>query len=87
MASTQISAHISADTKAELEAYARRHGLKKAHVIEQALQHHLQALKEIPDDVLIPARLVLSEASFASVAERLAADEQPSEALRELMKR
>lgn len=86
MADTQISAHISELTKVERETYTRRHGLKKAHVIEQALQHHLQALREIPEDAVIPARRVVSKEGLAAIAERLAADEQPSEALHGLMK-
>jgi hypothetical protein len=86
MTETQISAYISEDTKAELETYVKQHGMKKAYVIEEALLHHLQALREIPEDVIIPAKLVLSEKSLAAVAERLAADEEPSEALKALFR-
>ena len=49
----QVSAYISEETKAEVEAYVKRRGVKKA-MIEQALQHHLQALREIPEDLIIP---------------------------------
>ena len=59
MAETQISAYISDDAKAALETYVKQRGVKKAYVIEEALLHHLQALREIPEDVIIPARLVL----------------------------
>ena len=45
---TQVSAYISEETKAEVEAYVKRRGVKKAYLIEEALQHHLQALREIP---------------------------------------
>lgn len=86
MTETQISAYISADTKAELESYVKQRGVKKAHVIEEALLHHLLALKQIPEDVIIPARLVLTEDSLAAVARRLAADEEPSEALKALFR-
>ena len=55
---TQISAYISEETKAEIEAYVKRRGVKKAYLIEAALQHHLQALREIPEDLIIPSRLV-----------------------------
>jgi hypothetical protein len=84
MAETQISAYISEDTKSELETYVKQRGVKKAYVIEEALLHYLQALREIPEDVIIPAKLVLSEKSLAAVAERLAADEEPSEDLKAL---
>jgi hypothetical protein len=54
-------------------------------LIEQALQYHLQALREIPSEVMIPSRLVLDRASFEQVADRLARDEPPTDALRTLM--
>jgi hypothetical protein len=45
----------------------------------------LQALREIPSEVMIPARLVLDRVSFEQVADRLARDEPPTDALRTLM--
>ena len=86
MAETQISAYISDDTKAELETYAKQHGMKKARVIEDALAHHLQALREIPNDVIIPAKLLLSEQSFADVLKHIDDDEKPSTELKVLLK-
>ncbi len=86
MAETQISAYISDEAKAALETYAKRRGVKKAHVIEEALLHHLQALREIPEDIVIPARLVLSEKSMQDLADRLGADEEPSAELRALFR-
>ncbi len=83
---TQVSAHISEETKAEMEAYVKRHGLKKAHLIEAALLHHLQALREIPADLVTPARLVLTEAAMADIAERIAEDREPTEALKALLR-
>lgn len=32
--STQVSAYISEETKIQVEAYVRRHGVKKAYLIE-----------------------------------------------------
>jgi hypothetical protein len=86
MSETQISAHISDEAKAALDAYVKQRGVKKAFVIEEALLHHLQALREIPEDIVIPARLVLSERSMLEVAERLAADEEPTEALKAIFR-
>ena len=62
----QISAFISAATKDLLEKHARATGLKKGHVVEMALLHHLQALQEIPADVIIPPRLVVSAKRLTS---------------------
>jgi predicted DNA-binding protein len=78
---TQVSAYISAETKAEVEAYVKRRGVKKAYLIEEALRHHLQALREIPEDLIIPSRLVLTEKAIAEIADRLKQENEPTEAL------
>lgn len=81
---TQISAYISGETKKQVEAYVKSRGVKKAFLIEEALQHHLQALREIPEDLIIPSRLVLKESAMKQVAARLASDKTPTDALKEL---
>ncbi len=78
---TQVSAYISEETKAEVEAYVKRHGVKKAFLIEEALRHHLQALREIPEDLIIPSRLMLTSEAMTEIAERITQKEQPTEAL------
>jgi hypothetical protein len=83
---TQVSAYISEETKAEVEAYVKRRGVKKAYLIEEALQHHLQALREIPEDLIIPSRLVLAEKAMAQIAKRITQQEQPTEALKALFR-
>jgi hypothetical protein len=85
MTETQISAHISADTKEQLERYAQRRGIKKGALVEQALLHHLQALRELPADLIIPPRLELSKTSFDQAAQLSAKPRKPTKALRELM--
>ena len=81
---TQISAHISPETRERLERYVRARGLKKGFVIEQALLHHLQALKELPEDAMVPPRLVVTSESGERLLERLAKKEEPNQALRAL---
>jgi predicted DNA-binding protein len=83
---TQVSAYISEETKAEVEAYVKRRGVKKGYLIEEALQHHLQALREIPEDLIIPSRLVLAEKAMAQIAKRITQQEQPTEALKALFR-
>ena len=85
-ATTQVSAYISQETKAEIEAYVKRRGVKKAYLIEEALQHHLQALREIPEDLIIPSRLVLTAEAMADTAQRITQDNQPTEALKALLR-
>jgi hypothetical protein len=79
---TQISANISPETRDRLERYVRSRGLKKGFVIEQALLHHLSALAELPDEVVIPPRLTVTGEAGDRVLERLAAKEGPNAALR-----
>ena len=81
---TQVSAFISDSTKDALERYAEAHGLKKAYLIEEALLHHLQALRELPLDVIIPARLVVSQESGLEILERVAKPRRPTKAMRAL---
>lgn len=83
---TQISANISPETKARLEHFARSHGLKKGYLIESALLHHLQALSELPGDIVIPPRLVVSKTSGERILERLSRPDQPTEAMQDLFK-
>jgi len=83
---TQVSAYISEETKAEVEAYVKRHGVKKAYLIEEALQHHLLALREIPADLIIPSRLALAAEAMTEIAERITKEYQPTEALKALFR-
>jgi len=86
MHSSQISAYISKETKHQLDSYVARHGVKKAFLVEEALLHHLQALREIPEDLIIPSKIVLSKESFDKVIEQINSKESPTDELIELMK-
>ena len=84
MATTQVSAHISEETKARLERFVRRTGQTRARVIEDALLSHLQALEELPADVIVPARIVLNKASAERVREMLTRPPEPTEEMKRL---
>jgi uncharacterized protein (DUF1778 family) len=81
----QISAPVSKETKALLEAYAKATGIKKGYLIEAALRYHLRALEELPSDVLVPPRLTVSPRSFEEVVARLERPGEPSPRLRRVM--
>jgi hypothetical protein len=85
MGDSQISAYISEATKARLEQYAEAHGVKKGHLVEEALLHHLQALHELPADILIPPRLTVSAESLAEIGRLVERPRKPTKALRDLM--
>jgi uncharacterized protein (DUF1778 family) len=83
---SQISATISAATKEKLDTFTESHGLKKNFVVEQALLYYMEARKELPDEALIPARLVLDDKAFDRIVELMEKPAAPTEALRELMR-
>lgn len=85
MPSIQISAYISKETKSQVESYVKRHGVKKAFLIEEALLHHLQALREVPEDIVVPTRLVLTEKSIKQLADLLETNKPTPQALKALL--
>ena len=82
---TQISALVSRTTKDLLERHVRATGVKKGYLVEQALRHHLQALQELPADVVIHPRLVVTRESGKSILKRIKKG-KPAAALRALMR-
>jgi hypothetical protein len=82
---TQISAVVSRTTRELLERHVRATGVKKGHLIEQALRHHLQALQEVPADVIVHPRLVLTRKSGEAILKEME-EGKPSRALRDLMR-
>ena len=85
-AQSQISATISSATKDELDRFTESHGLKKNYVVEQALLFFIQARRELPDEALIPARIVLDDDAFDRIAAMVEQAPAPSRALRDLMR-
>ena len=58
--------------------------MKKGHVLEMALLHHLQALHELPADIVISPRIVVSLRSGKEIEERIRAS-KATRSLRDLM--
>lgn len=83
---SQISATISEATKEQLDRFTASHGLKKNFVVEQALLYFMEARRELPDEAMIPARMVVEEAAFDRVVELAIKPAEPTPALRELMR-
>jgi hypothetical protein len=81
----QISALISETTRERLEKHVRATGVKKGHLVEQALLHHLQALEELPADVIVHPRIVVTRKSFEKVVEQMETA-KPTKALRKLIR-
>lgn len=82
----QISARVSETTKAWLEKESRATGVKKEFLVEEALLHHLQALHELPADIIVHPRVVVSPGVAEAVLTQIQAA-APTPALQALMKR
>lgn len=85
MSAIQISAFISDDTKALVEAYTKKSGVKKGYLIEDALLHHLQALKEFPLDIIIPSKITVTNNSMEQLIDLIENPPKPTNTLRDLM--
>lgn len=83
---SHLSASVSPSTKSLVQEYAEAHGVEKSRLVEDALLHHLQALRALPADVIIPPRIVVTEESGETILKRIASPRRPTEALRQLLK-
>ena len=81
----QISAFLSEATSLLLDRYVRASGVKKGHLVEQALQHYLVALESLPTDVIVNPRLVVTGQSGKRILAQ-ARRGKPTKALRNLMR-
>jgi hypothetical protein len=82
---TQISAIISKTTRELLAKRVRQTGVKKGHLVEQALLHHLQALDELPAEYIIHPRITVSRKTGEQLLQQ-ADSAKPTAALEELMR-
>jgi hypothetical protein len=82
---TQISALVSRTTSDLLERHVRATGVKKGHLVEQALRHHLQALQELPADVVVHPKLVVTKKSGEAILKEIRRG-KPTPALRDLLR-
>lgn len=82
---TQISAQISYATRDLMEKHVRQTGVKKGHLVEQALLHHMQALHELPAEYIIHPRISVSRKTGEEMLRR-AKRPKPTAALRRLMR-
>jgi hypothetical protein len=68
-----------------MERHVRATGVKKGHLVEQALRHHLQALQELPADVIVHPKLVVTRRSGAMIMKEIKSG-KANKALRDLMR-
>ena len=82
---TQISAVVSRTTSDLLDRHVRATGVKKGHLVEQALRHHLRALQELPADVVVHPTLVVTKKSGETMLKHIRHG-RPTPALRALLR-
>lgn len=83
---SQISVTVSVATKEKLDRFTESHGLKKNFVVEQALLYFMEARSALPDEALVPARLVIEDQTFDRIVELVESPPTPNAALRKLMR-
>jgi hypothetical protein len=81
----RISALVAAPTRELLERHARASGVKKDHLVEQALQRYLVALEQLLPYVLVHPKLVVRRKSGEAILKATQTG-KPTKALRELMR-
>lgn len=81
--SVQISAYIQDDVKQKLENYSSSHGIKKGFLIENAIEYYLQAMNELPLNIIVPSSLCISSDTYENI-EQLSAQE-PNDKLKALL--
>ena len=55
-------------------------------MVEQALLYFMEARRELPDEALVPTRLLIEDKAFDRIAQLVADPPAPTRALRELMR-
>ena len=79
-----LCASVSEETKRWLDQCAHARGVRKSELVEPVLRHHLQALHDLPADVIIPPRLVVSRKSGERILARLKKPPRPTAAMKAL---
>ena len=64
----QVPAHVPEQLERRIDDLSRRHGLKKSHIIEQALAHYVAALEELPLSAIVAPVLTVGPADFDRLA-------------------
>ena len=82
---TRVSAVISQSTRDLLERHVRATGVRKGHLVEQALRHHLHLLNELPAAVIIHPKIVVTRRSGAAILKKMRTG-KATKALRDLMR-
>lgn len=81
----QLSTPITRETREMLDRYSRRTGIKKGHLVEEALRSYLVAHEGLPLDAVVPSTVVLDVSSGKKFVRELRGT-KPNAALMKLMR-
>lgn len=81
----QLSTPITRETREMLERYSKRTGIKKGHLIEEAIRSYLIAHEGLPRDLVVPSTIRLSASSSKRFMRELRG-KTPHPALKKLMR-
>jgi uncharacterized protein (DUF1778 family) len=81
----QLAIELPDRTNTMIESYSQKIGIEKNYFIEEALLRHLQALRELPTDIIISSRIMLSGEGMNQVFDLLENPPEPTEDLKKLM--
>ena len=81
----ELNVKLHPETRALLESHLRSSGQTADWVVEQALLHHLQAIAELPLDLVVHPRLVVAP-RYGETLLRELEHALPSEALQDLLR-
>lgn len=76
---------ITHETRQMLDRYSKRTGIKKSHLIEEALRSYLIALEGLPAELVVPSTIRLS-ANSSKIFVRMLRKTKPNVALKKLMR-
>lgn len=81
----QLSTPITRETREMLDRYSKRTGIKKGHLIEEAIRSYLIAHEGLPRDLVVPSSVQLSATSSKKFMRELKG-RSPNSALKKLMR-
>ena len=67
-----------------MDQYIVKKGIQESELIENALLYHINALLELPEEVIVPPKIVVSKETGMKLRELLENPPEPTDAMKEL---
>ncbi|CAN2041389.1 Ribbon-helix-helix protein CopG domain-containing protein [Candidatus Magnetomoraceae bacterium gMMP-15] len=86
MQSANISANISFETFKLMEHYVHQKGIQTSILLENAILHYLQAIDYLPEDIIIPPKIIVSKTCGENLLKCIENPSKPTKAMKALFK-